>query len=91
MTRLLLFLIDAYKKLLSPLLGSQCRFHPTCSSYARAAIARFGPARGTTLAIWRILRCQPLCMGGIDPVPEAFVLRGCRSRNTANTAKESDE
>ncbi|HXS74375.1 MAG TPA: membrane protein insertion efficiency factor YidD [Rhodanobacteraceae bacterium] len=81
MTRLLLFLIAAYKRLLSPLLGSQCRFHPTCSGYARVAIARFGPARGTLLAIWRILRCQPLCTGGFDPVPDRFVLRGCRIRN----------
>jgi len=80
LTRLLLFLIAAYKRLLSPLLGSRCRFHPTCSSYARVAIARFGPARGTLLAVWRILRCQPLCTGGFDPVPEKFELRGCRSR-----------
>lgn len=88
MTRLLLFLIDLYKRLLSPLLGSQCRFHPTCSSYASAAIARFGPVRGSLLAICRILRCQPLCSGGIDPVPERFVLRGCRF---GKSAKESAE
>lgn len=78
LTRLLLCLIAAYKKLLSPLLGSQCRFHPTCSSYARIAISRFGPARGSLMAIWRILRCQPLCSGGLDEVPETFALRGCR-------------
>lgn len=81
MTRLLLFLIQAYKKLLSPLLGSRCRFHPTCSTYARVAIARHGAARGAVLTIWRILRCQPLCTGGFDPVPERFALRGCRSPN----------
>ncbi|HJU27286.1 MAG TPA: membrane protein insertion efficiency factor YidD [Rhodanobacteraceae bacterium] len=79
LTRLLLFLIAAYKRLLSPLLGSRCRFHPTCSAYARVAIARFGPVHGTLLAVWRILRCQPLCAGGLDPVPQRFELRGCRS------------
>jgi putative membrane protein insertion efficiency factor len=81
LTRLLLFLIAVYKRLLSPLLGGQCRFHPTCSSYAQVAIARFGPTRGTLMAVWRILRCQPLCTGGFDPVPERFVLRGCRNQS----------
>ncbi|MBN8734989.1 MAG: membrane protein insertion efficiency factor YidD [Xanthomonadales bacterium] len=78
-TRFLLFLIAAYKRLLSPLLGARCRFHPTCSTYARIAIARFGPWRGSLLAAWRILRCQPLCEGGLDPVPERFTLRRCKS------------
>lgn len=78
-TRLLLFLIAAYKRLLSPLLGARCRFYPTCSSYARIAIARHGPWRGSVLAAWRILRCQPLCDGGMDPVPDHFTLRRCRS------------
>jgi len=77
-TRLLLFLIAAYKRLLSPLLGARCRFYPTCSTYARIAIARHGPLRGSVLAAWRILRCQPLCEGGDDPVPEHFTLRRCR-------------
>lgn len=75
MTRLLLALITCYQRLLSPLLGSRCRFHPTCSDYARIAVARFGPARGGVLAIWRILRCQPFSEGGIDEVPQAFTLR----------------
>lgn len=84
MTRLLLLLIAVYKRLLSPFLGSRCRFHPTCSAYAQVAIARFGPWRGTVLAIWRILRCQPLCTGGLDPVPEHFELRSCRATEDAN-------
>jgi putative membrane protein insertion efficiency factor len=76
-TRLLLFLLSLYKRWLSPMLGARCRFHPSCSDYARVAIARFGPARGGILGAWRILRCQPLCEGGLDPVPEHFVLRRC--------------
>ena len=78
LTRVLLFLIALYKRLLSPLLGARCRFHPSCSTYARIAIARFGPWRGGLLAAWRILRCQPLCEGGLDPVPESFTLPRCR-------------
>jgi uncharacterized protein len=71
----ILFLLAAYKRLLSPLLGARCRFHPSCSDYARVAIARFGAWRGGFLALWRIARCQPLCAGGFDPVPETFTMR----------------
>ncbi len=80
MTRLILFLLACYKRLLSPLLGQRCRFHPSCSTYARIAVARFGPWRGGLLALWRLLRCHPLCEGGNDPVPETFILARCRSR-----------
>ena len=80
MTRLLLALIALYQRLLSPLLGSRCRFHPSCSDYARIAVARFGAARGGTLAIWRILRCQPFSEGGIDEVPLTFTLRRSHPR-----------
>ncbi|MFT3792118.1 MAG: membrane protein insertion efficiency factor YidD [Rudaea sp.] len=75
MTRLLLTLIRLYQRLLSPLLGSRCRFHPNCSEYARTAVARFGAVRGGALAIRRILRCQPFSEGGIDEVPQTFTLR----------------
>lgn len=75
MTRLLLALIAFYQRALSPLFGPRCRFHPSCSNYARVAVARFGAARGGTLAIWRILRCQPFSEGGIDEVPLTFTLR----------------
>ncbi len=78
MTRLILFLLALYKRLLSPLLGSRCRFHPSCADYARVAVARFGTLRGGMLALWRLLRCQPLCDGGLDPVPERFTLARCR-------------
>jgi putative membrane protein insertion efficiency factor len=76
-SRILLALLAAYKRWLSPLLGARCRFHPSCSDYARDAVERFGAARGGVLALWRILRCQPLCRGGFDPVPSTFTLRRC--------------
>ncbi|WP_239952090.1 membrane protein insertion efficiency factor YidD [Dyella terrae] len=78
-TRLILLLLGFYKRWLSPLLGQRCRFHPSCSDYARIAIVRFGPLRGSALVIWRLLRCQPLCEGGNDPVPEHFTFRRCRT------------
>jgi putative membrane protein insertion efficiency factor len=61
--------IRGYQLLLSPFLGGHCRFHPTCSEYARFAIAEHGAARGSLLALRRILRCHPLNAGGFDPVP----------------------
>jgi uncharacterized protein len=75
MTKFLLALLRLYKRFLSPLLGSNCRFHPSCSDYARMALARFGPLRGGVLAIWRIARCHPFSTGGIDDVPQTFTLR----------------
>jgi len=71
MKSLLLLLIDGYKLLLSPFFGSQCRFYPTCSSYAREAIEVHGSLKGSWLAIRRILRCHPWHPGGVDPVPPA--------------------
>jgi uncharacterized protein len=68
-SQLLIFLLDAYKRLLSPLLPSACRFHPTCSVYMRDAIIRHGAIRGTLLGVKRISRCHPFHAGGFDPVP----------------------
>ena len=59
----------AYKKLVSPLLPPACRFHPTCSEYAREAVLRHGLLRGAGLALRRLARCHPFRPGGIDPVP----------------------
>ena len=81
-TRILLALIAIYKGVLSPLLGPRCRFHPSCSDYAREAVGRFGAGRGGLMALWRIARCQSLCAGGIDPVPETFTLTGCRHKDS---------
>ena len=64
-----IFFIKAYQRLLSPLLGNNCRFNPTCSFYAIEAINRFGVLKGCWLASKRILKCHPLNAGGFDPVP----------------------
>jgi putative membrane protein insertion efficiency factor len=70
MKRLLIALVRAYRLLLSPWLGSACRFEPTCSRYAIEALERHGALGGSTLAGWRLLRCHPWCDGGLDPVPD---------------------
>ncbi len=62
-------LIRGYQKHISPHLGHHCRFVPTCSEYAVQALQVHGPVKGLLLAVWRILRCNPLGKFGFDPVP----------------------
>jgi len=69
MKRVLMALIHAYRYLLSPWWGQQCRFTPTCSEYALEAIERHGSVHGSWLAVRRIARCHPWQPGGFDPVP----------------------
>jgi putative membrane protein insertion efficiency factor len=64
-----LALIRLYQVTLSPLFGTRCRFHPTCSAYAQEAIAKYGVMKGTYLGTRRLLRCHPFHEGGVDPVP----------------------
>jgi len=70
MTRLLLGLIGAYQRVVSPVLPRSCRYEPTCSAYAKGALARHGALRGSLLALRRLARCHPWGGGGLDPVPE---------------------
>lgn len=85
LTRPLLLLIRVYQLLLSPLLGSNCRFHPSCSHYAADALRTHGSLKGSWLALRRILRCHPWHPGGYDPVPSPKTTDGTsweRARHT---------
>jgi hypothetical protein len=80
MQRLLMGLVRGYRLVLSPWIGSACRFTPTCSAYSLEALAKHGAAAGSYLTVARIARCHPWCQGGHDPVPDArprlFTRRG---------------
>ena len=66
----LILLVRGYRLLISPALGSVCRYEPSCSQYALGALQRHGAVAGSALAGWRVLRCNPWCLGGCDPVPQ---------------------
>jgi putative membrane protein insertion efficiency factor len=80
MNKLLVFLLRAYQLLLSPMLGQNCRFYPTCSNYAIEALRTHGAARGSYLALRRVCRCHPWNDGGVDPVPPVH------DKNSSTTA-----
>jgi len=69
LTRLVVAILDFYKRAISPWLPPACRFEPTCSVYAREAFLRHGLAKGAYLTLRRLMRCHPLHAGGFDPVP----------------------
>ncbi|MBE6673817.1 MAG: membrane protein insertion efficiency factor YidD [Ruminococcaceae bacterium] len=75
MKTILIVFIKFYHAAISPFLPKACRFTPTCSQYAIEAIKKFGAIRGTLLSAYRILRCNPFCRGGYDPVPERFTFK----------------
>ena len=83
MKNVLVWLLRAYQLLLSPMLGQNCRFYPTCSNYSIEAIRTHGAARGSYLALRRVCRCHPWNEGGVDLVPEqhakhsSTTARGC--------------
>ena len=68
-TLMLILVIKIYKYAISPYLPSSCRFYPTCSVYALTALEKHGLIRGLFLSVKRVLRCNPFCDGGYDPVP----------------------
>lgn len=72
---LLLLPIRLYRRFLSPALGARCRYYPTCSAYAEQSIRELGAFRGAIVAAWRLLRCNPLSSGGLDPVAERRLFR----------------
>ena len=71
--------IRLYQRWISPWTPAMCRFRPTCSQYAVEAVEHHGVLKGTLLALWRILRCNPLCRGGWDPVPGTDEHRACQA------------
>lgn len=79
--KILIKLIGIYRRYISPLKRPCCKYYPTCSEYAVTAIERFGAIRGMILAGWRILRCNPWSNGGVDYVPEKFMLYTLKSRS----------
>lgn len=67
--------IRLYQRTISPMLGPRCKYYPSCSEYAVQAIQKFGILRGLVLAGWRLLRCNPWSLGGVDPVDAQRLFR----------------
>ena len=87
MKYLMIGIIKLYKKLISPIKPQCCRFTPSCSTYALEAFTKRGFFAGMILTVWRILRCNPFCKGGYDPVPE----RGFRRVKTSFGDSQSED
>jgi hypothetical protein len=75
---LMLALIGIYQRWVSPALPQRCKYYPTCSAYSVQAIRELGPVRGSIVAGWRLLRCNPLSDGGIDELEDRRLFRGQR-------------
>jgi putative membrane protein insertion efficiency factor len=73
LSRVFVILLRVYQLVVSPMLGPRCRYYPSCSNYAIEALRVHGALRGTGLAVWRVLRCNPFSDGGVDPVPPRHV------------------
>lgn len=69
MKNIILYLIRLYQKYLSPMKTTKCPYYPTCSAYGYEAVKKHGAVKGSALALWRIVRCNPFSKGGYDPVP----------------------
>jgi uncharacterized protein len=78
-------LIRFYQVVISPGIPGRCKYYPSCSQYALDAVREYGPARGCVLALWRVLRCNPLSYGGYDPVSRQRLFR--RHRHTGAEAE----
>jgi len=69
MNKLFIYLIKFYRKFISPLMASRCRFYPTCSEYAMQAFEEYSFFKALYLTLYRLIRCQPFCKAGVDPLP----------------------
>ncbi len=85
---LLITLVKGYRLLLSPSLGSSCRFEPTCSAYSLQALQQHGAVAGTYLTLGRLVRCHPWCEGGLDPVAAHISLFPSTWYSIGNSANE---
>lgn len=89
--KILIIIVKAYKLIISPIIhllpNSGCRFYPTCSNYMILAIQRHGAFKGSIMGMARILRCNPLCSGGIDKVPEIFSWKRIFCKNSVDEQK----
>ena len=79
MKYLFMLLIKFYRKFISPLFPARCKYYPTCSAYALKAFEKHGFFKGIILSVWRILRCNPWSLGGVDRVPDKFGMDYFRS------------
>jgi uncharacterized protein len=82
--------IRVYQRTVSRVLPPTCRFSPSCSEYMALAIERHGLVRGTWLGVWRILRCNPFCTGGDDPVPESHRSPGPQQKPTDASSRTNE-
>ena len=80
MTAVATLLVRGYRALVSPLIAPRCKYHPTCSQYALDALREWGFLRGSALAVWRLLRCNPWSDGGVDFAADQRVFARSRSR-----------
>jgi len=80
-TAVLLVPIRAYQRWISPAIAPRCRYYPTCSNYAVEALRELGPVRGSILAAWRVLRCNPFSHGGVDELKDRRLFRGTPTRS----------
>ncbi|MEW4983745.1 MAG: membrane protein insertion efficiency factor YidD [Cycloclasticus sp.] len=76
MNKFFICLIEFYRRFISPLLASRCRFYPTCSEYALEAFQEYGVIKALYLTVKRLVRCQPFCKGGVDPLPTSEKTHG---------------
>ena len=86
----LILIIRVYQVFISPFLGQNCRFYPTCSCYAHQALQKHGPFKGSALAIKRIVKCQPFHPGGIDLVPDAPTNEQPNKKNKPNGSNKNE-
>ncbi|HKH42195.1 MAG TPA: membrane protein insertion efficiency factor YidD [Solirubrobacterales bacterium] len=84
---LLIAPIRLYQRWISPAIAPRCRYYPTCSDYALQAIRELGPIRGSILAAWRLLRCNPFSHGGIDEIGDRRLFRGTPTRSERRRAQ----